>query len=132
MGKNLKGRTAAIIAILVIFCYGMFGIPHGVTPTALKEALTQRITLGLDLKGGTHLIMQVHVEDAIVDTTDRDVERIQEDLAKAGITGATAHRLDPKHPEIITVSDLPSNKTSDARSLLEGTDYVNYDVSSNP
>jgi preprotein translocase subunit SecD len=132
MGKNLKGKTAAIIAILVIFCYGIFGIPHGVSPAALKQALTDRINLGLDLRGGTHLIMQVHVEDAIVDTTDRDVERIQEDLTKAGITGATAHRFDTAHPEIITVAGVPSNRNSDARSLLEGTDYVNYDVTSNP
>jgi preprotein translocase subunit SecD len=132
MSKNLKGRTIAIIALLVIFCYGMFGIPHGVTPTALKEALTQRINLGLDLKGGTHLILQVHVEDAIVDTTDRDAERIQEDLTKAGITGASAHKLDPAHPEIMTVTGVPTAKASDARSLLEGTDYGNYDVSSNP
>jgi preprotein translocase subunit SecD len=132
MSKNLKGRTIAIIAILVIFCYGMFGIPHGVTPTALKEALTQRINLGLDLKGGTHLILQVHVEDAIVDTTDRDAERIDEDLNKAGITGATAHKLDAAHPEIVVVTGVPTAKASDARSLLEGNDYVNYDVASNP
>ncbi|MDP9050986.1 MAG: protein translocase subunit SecD, partial [Acidobacteriota bacterium] len=132
MSKNLKGRTIAIIAILVICCYGMFGIPHGVTPTALKEALVQRINLGLDLKGGTHLILQVHVEDAISDTTDRDVERIQEDLAKQSITGASAHKLDAAHPEVITVTGVPAAKASDTRSLLEGTEYVNYDVGSNP
>jgi preprotein translocase subunit SecD len=132
MGKNLKGRLVAIIAILVVFVYGIFGIPHGLSPAALKQAMTDRINLGLDLKGGTHLIMQVHVEDAIVDTTDRDVEHIQEDLTKNGITGATAHRFDPAHPEIITVSGVPSNRTSDVRSMLEGTDYVNYDVTSNP
>ncbi len=132
MGKNLKGRLVAIIAILVVFVYGIFGIPHGVSPAALKQALTDRINLGLDLKGGTHLIMQVHVEDAIVDTTDRDVEHIQEDLTKNGITAATAHRLDPAHPEIITVTGIPTDKTGDVRSMLEGTDYVNYDVTSNP
>jgi preprotein translocase subunit SecD len=131
MSKNLKGRAIAIIAILVIFFYGIFGIPHGLSPAALKQALTDRINLGLDLKGGTHLIMQVHVEDAIVDTTDRDVERIQEDLTKAGVVGATAHRLDPAQPEIITVTGVPTDKAGDARSLLEGTDYVNYDVTSN-
>jgi preprotein translocase subunit SecD len=130
MSKNLRGKTIAIIAILVVFCYGIFGIPHGVTPSALKEALVQRINLGLDLKGGTHLILQVHVEDAIVDTTDRDVERIQEDLTKAGIVGASAHKLDPAHPGVITVTGVPAAKGSDARSLLEGTDYVNYDTTS--
>ena len=57
MGKNLKGKTAFIIAVLVIFIYGIFGIPSG----GLKQALTNRIHLGLDLQGGTHLVLQVHV-----------------------------------------------------------------------
>jgi preprotein translocase subunit SecD len=132
MSKNLKGRTGAIFAILAIFIYGIFGIPHGVTPTALKQALISRIPLGLDLRGGTHLVLQVHVEDAINETTDRDVERLQEDLTKAGIVGVSVHKLDPAHPAVITVSGIPVAKSGDARSLLDGTDYANYDVASNP
>jgi preprotein translocase subunit SecD len=131
MSKNLKGRTGAIFAILVVFIYGIFGIPHGVTPTALKQALISRIPLGLDLRGGTHLVLQVHVEDAINETTDRDVERLQEDLTKAGIAGASVHKLDPAHPAVLTVSGIPVAKAGDARSLLDGTDYANYDVVSN-
>ena len=55
MSKNLKGKTAFIVALLVVFCYGFVGIPHGLTPAALKQALTEHINLGLDLRGGTHL-----------------------------------------------------------------------------
>src|SRR6185437_9311334 len=40
--------------------------------------------------------------------------------------------LDAAHPEILTVTGVPTGKASDARSLLEGNDYVNYDVGSNP
>jgi len=86
MGKNLKGKTAFIIAILVIFVYGIFGLPHGVSGTALKNALLERIHLGLDLKGGVHLVYKVHVEEAINTTSDRDVQRMQQDLATAGVT----------------------------------------------
>ncbi len=132
MGKNLKGKTAFIVAILVVFCYGFLGIPRGLTPAALKQALTDHINLGLDLKGGTHLILVVHVEEAVGDTTDRDVQRLQDDLEKAGVTGETVHKLDPAHPETITVSGIPVGKASDARSVMDGNDYSNtYDVVSN-
>ncbi len=132
MGKNLKGKTAFIVAILVIFVYGIFGIPHGVSGTALKDALLQRIHLGLDLKGGVHLVYKVHVEEAINTTSDRDVQRIQQDLATAGVTGVTVHKQDPvAHPDTITVSGFSPDKGSDVRGVLTGNAYSQYDVSTN-
>jgi preprotein translocase subunit SecD len=131
MSQNLKGRTAFIVAVLVVFCYGIVGIPHGFGPAALKQALTDRIKLGLDLKGGTHLVLQVHVDEAIGSTTDRDRQRIEDDLTKAGVTGATVHKPDPvAHADTIVVSGYPAAKASDVRSVLTGNDYANYDVSS--
>ena len=53
MGKNLAGKTALIVAVLVIFCFGIVGIPHG----GLAQSIKDRIHLGLDLKGGTHLVL---------------------------------------------------------------------------
>jgi preprotein translocase subunit SecD len=133
MGKNLKGRTIAIIAVLVIFCYGIFGIPHGVTPSALKASMLERIKLGLDLKGGTRLVLFVHVQDAVVSTTDRDVERLQEDLQKiAGAGSVQVHKLDPAHPEVITLANIPVAQVNAVRELVEGNDYGNYDVASAP
>jgi preprotein translocase subunit SecD len=133
MGKNLKGKTAFIVALLVVFCYGFLGIPHGLTPAALKQALTDHIKLGLDLQGGIHLVLKVHVEEAVGSTTDRDVQRIEDDLQKAGITGQAVHKLDPvAHPEQITISGIPAEKASDVRALLDGNDYSGYDVSTNP
>src|ERR1035437_2964742 len=133
MGKNLKGKTAFIVAFLVVFCYGFLGIPHGVTPSALEQALSDHIKLGLDLKGGTHLVLKVHVDEAVGSTTDRDVQRIEDDLEKAGITGQAVHKLDPvAHPEQITISGIPAEKASDARAIFDGNDYSGYDLSTNP
>ena len=128
MGKNLKGKTAFIVAILVVFVYGIFGIPHG----SLKQSLTDRIHLGLDLKGGSRLVLQVHVAEAVNSTTDRDVERIQEDFSKANITGAKVGKMDPAHPEVISVSGLTAQNTSQARQILQGADYGTYDVATRP
>jgi preprotein translocase subunit SecD len=132
MGNNLKGKTAFIIAILVIFTYGIVGIPHSLSGAGLKQALTNRIKLGLDLQGGIHLVLKVHVEQAVNSASDRDMQRVQADFAKAGITGASVLKLDTTHPEVINISGVPPAKASDARALLEGSDYVNYELSSNP
>ena len=84
MGKNLAGKTAFIVAVLVVFVYGIFGIPKG----GLKQAITNRIHLGLDLKGGTHLVLEVHVNEAVASAVDRDAVRLTTDLQAAGISGA--------------------------------------------
>jgi preprotein translocase subunit SecD len=124
MGKNLAGKSAFIVAVLVIFCFGIVGIPHG----GLMQSIKDRIHLGLDLKGGIHLVMEVHVAEAVGSATDRDVQRLEDDFQKAGITGATIGKTDPARPNTIIVSGVPAAKLSDARSVLQGTDYSNYDV----
>jgi preprotein translocase subunit SecD len=128
MGKNLAGKTAFIVAVLAIFCFGIVGIPRG----GLKESIKRNINLGLDLKGGTHLVLEVHVAEAVASATDRDVARLEDDLTKAGIQGATVGKTDPANPQTIVVSGIPATKLSDARSVLEGNDYASYDVVNAP
>jgi len=65
MNKNLLWKVVFIVGTMLFFLFGIFGIPKGLSGDALATALTDHIHLGLDLKGGTHLILQVHVNDAI-------------------------------------------------------------------
>ena len=53
MRKNLTQKTILIVAVLIVFVFGIFGLPKGVSGTALKQAILDRIHLGLDLKGVT-------------------------------------------------------------------------------
>ena len=121
MGKNLAGKTGFIVAILVIFAFGIIGIPHN----GLKQSIADRIHLGLDLKGGTHLVLQVHVAEAINSETDLDLQRLSTSLAA---TGATAAKLDPLHPETITVSGGSPTQQSTIHDDLTSNDYAGYDV----
>jgi preprotein translocase subunit SecD len=123
MGKNLAGRTGFIVAVLLVFVYGIIGIPHG----GLKQSITDRIHLGLDLKGGTHLVLQVHVAEAINSTTDRDVQRLTTALATMG---ATASKLDAAHPETITIAGGSATQQSAIHDAITGNDYAGYDVTS--
>jgi len=124
MGKNLAGKTAFIIGVLLVFVYGIVGIPSG----GLKKSITDRIHLGLDLKGGTHLVLQVHVDEAIGSTVDRDAVRLVTDLQAAGLSGVSAARTDMSKPTTITVSGIPAGKLSDARNVMNGVNYQSYDV----
>ena len=85
MKKNLTVKIAIIIAVLIFFLFGIFGIPQSFTPSGLMAAMQSRIHLGLDLKGGTHLILQVQVDDAINADSDRAIERLKDDLKAKNI-----------------------------------------------
>jgi preprotein translocase subunit SecD len=132
MRKNLTGKTVAILAILVVFVYGIIGLPHGVSGSAIKQSISDRIHLGLDLRGGTHLVLQVMVNEAVAAVTDNDAARIQADLQKANLTFSSVAKLDPAHPEVITVAGTPADKTSDVRGLLESNYGQTYDTSLAP
>ena len=131
MGKNSATKLAIVIAVLLFFIYGIFGIPRSTgrgLGDSLKQALADRIRLGLDLKGGTHLVLQVHVDEAIAGATDRDVQRIEAALASAGIRGATVMKPDAAHPEVITIAGVTPAQNSQVRSIVGGADYSGYEV----
>jgi preprotein translocase subunit SecD len=128
MKKNLKSRVALIIATLLIFTYGIFGIPSGVSGAALKEALTKRIHLGLDLQGGVHLILQVVVSEAVSDETDSVVARLQQDLKTASLGFSQVVKPDPSKPELVKVEGISPANVSAARSLLDQKYSNEYDL----
>ena len=98
MKKNLKNKVALIVAVLLVCLYGIFGIPSGVSGKALMDALSSRIHLGLDLRGGAHLILQVVVSEAVSAETDNTVGRIQQDLKAANLTFSQVYKPDPAKP----------------------------------
>jgi preprotein translocase subunit SecD len=54
----------------------------------------EKIRLGLDLKGGVHLVMEVNTDDALKSETDLVEERLRSELKKRGITFAEVGRED--------------------------------------
>src|ERR1700683_4568103 len=80
MNKNLTWKLVVIVGILLVFLFGILGVPQDWSGRGLLAAITKRINLGLDLKGGTHLILQVQVNDAVNVDSDNALERLKEDL----------------------------------------------------
>src|SRR5215472_17817934 len=130
MQKNLAIKAFVIIGVLLIFLLGIFGIPGKFNGDGLKEAVLSRIHLGLDLKGGIHLILQVMVNDAVGAESDHAVELIKEELQKKHIAIADASK-DPDHPEKIVLQGVPPDAGGDLRKLVSDR-LPEYDIVGGP
>jgi preprotein translocase subunit SecD len=120
MTKNLWIKALLIVVVLLAFLYGIFGIPQKLSGAGLKAGLLERIHLGLDLKGGTHLILQVMVDDAVNADTDRAVERLKEDMRSRNLSYTDITKPDAVgHPDQITLKGVPPEASGDLRSLVQ-------------
>jgi preprotein translocase subunit SecD len=129
MNKNLGWKLVVIVGILLVFVYGIFGVPGGVSGRALLASLQKRINLGLDLKGGTHLILQVQVADAVNVDSDNAVEILKSGLRAAKINYADVTKPDPNHPEQVVIKGVPPQSSSDLRTLVQDK-LPEYDATS--
>ena len=81
MNPNLKWKAFFILAVILFCIYLLFGVPNFPTSLAqVKDNFSHQIKLGLDLQGGTHLILQVQVQEAIAQETDQTVDRLTNEL----------------------------------------------------
>jgi len=122
MNRNVKIKTAVIVAVILVCLYGIIGIPKS------KEELVanwqKNIHLGLDLSGGTQLVMQVQLQDAFKAVADNTMDRLKQELQKDGIrTTSDLTRNDPMTLEDadkiqIDVKGIPSDKSGAFRSIV--------------
>lgn len=120
MDKGLRTRAIVIVGVILLAVYGIVGLPK--STGQLVQNLKDNIRLGLDLKGGSHLVLQVQVQDAFKAEADQTIERMKEDLRKAGVDYASIDRNDPSSVEQadsiqINIKGVPINKAGDFRSL---------------
>ena len=119
MNKTLLWKSLFIVAVLLVFVFGIFGLPSGVSGSALKSAVLERVKLGLDLKGGTHLILQVMVNDAVNADSDRGIERLKESLKSKGIVYTDITKPDPQNaPDHIAIKGVPPESAADLRDIV--------------
>ena len=120
MNKNLTWKLALIVGILVAFLLGIFGIPKSFSKQGLLASMTDRIHLGLDLRGGTHLILQVQVNDAVNVDSDNAMETLKEQLRTKKINYAEITKPDPKNnPDRIVLKGVPPESRSDLLTIVQ-------------
>ena len=119
MTKNLTWKLVLIVGTLLIFLFGIFGVPKDWSGKGLLTAITDRIHLGLDLRGGTHLILQVKVNDAVNVDSDAAIERLKEALRTAKINYADISKPDvANNPDRIVIKGVPPESAGDLRDIV--------------
>jgi len=119
MNKTLGWKLALIVGTLLFFLFGIFGVPGNWSGQGLLAAMQQRIHLGLDLKGGTHLILQVQVNDAVNVDSDNAIERMKQELRARKINYTEITKPDPaNNPDKVVIKGVPPEASADLRSIV--------------
>jgi preprotein translocase subunit SecD len=122
MTSNTKIRIGIIVAVILVCLYGVIGIPK--SKDELLANWHKNIHLGLDLSGGTQLVMQVQLQDAFKASAETTMDALKQELLKDGITpSGDITRNDPTTLEDadkieIDIKGIPSDKSSRFRSIV--------------
>jgi preprotein translocase subunit SecD len=113
MAKNLKWKVFFILGVVALAVFAFYP-PE------------QKIRLGLDLKGGVHLVLRVQTDDALKLETQTTADRLTEQLKTANIPigGITVNDATS-----FSVNGVPPDQDAAFRNLLIEVE-VNYDRSS--
>jgi len=127
--KDLRWKTLTILAVVVIFAavgvYPIvaqrFGLP------APSWLMAKQLQLGLDLKGGVHLVMRVNRDDALRISTEGVGEQLREALRTAGVSVGV---INVTSPTTFRVEGVPQDRDAEFRRIAEEQTATNYERSS--
>jgi preprotein translocase subunit SecD len=111
-------RSLAIRAIIIVAVVGLMAFSAYPPEEAIK--------LGLDLQGGIHLVLRVETEDAVKAETDKDIDRLLQELEDMDVPGATAERTGNSS---FTVSGVPADKDDQVKDDIVVTYLPGWDWS---
>lgn len=130
MNKNLLWKLVFIVGTMLFFLYGIFGIPKSLSLDGLATAVLDHIHLGLDLKGGTHLILQVHVNDAVNVDAQNAIEVLKDQFRSHKIQYTDVTQPDPQNnPDHIVIKGVSPDARSDLRQIVQDR-LPEYDLTS--
>lgn len=123
--RSLLQRAIIIAIVTVVGLYIVIG-PHGRRPhlkdltwSGIKANLAQNIRLGLDLKGGSHLVMRVKIEEYLKRLTEDSAIAAQNAAKDAGFDVKEAHAetAGGNYRVLMTVGDAA--KVNDVRDAVQ-------------
>ena len=121
MQTNLKVRSVVIVVVILACVYGIIGFPTSLA--AIQKNFSNNIRLGLDLKGGSQLVIEVQVQDAVKADALQSGERLKEALKKQNIPyGSTdvndVNSVSQADQVALTVKGIPAMQSSAFRNLV--------------
>jgi preprotein translocase subunit SecD len=124
MKKNLTARSVIIVVTILICVFGIIDFPK--SGGDLVSNFNRNIRLGLDLKGGTHLVLEIQVQQAVKADADQTADRLKEDLKKQNISWASTEVTGLSEPSVVADADnvalnvkgIPATQSSAFRNLV--------------
>jgi len=121
MKRNVKVKAAVIVATILICIYGIIGLPK--SKDELIANWRKNIHLGLDLSGGSQLVMEVQIQDAFKAFADNAIDRLKDELRKDNLEYSDINRNDPQTLRDadkieIDIKGIPIAKSSSLRSAV--------------
>jgi len=92
MMKNVRWRVGLTVAVIALAIWAFY-------PPA------QKINLGLDLKGGVHLVLKVQTDDAVRIETETTSERVRDAMTRAGVQFTNVAVVPPRECRVEGVQD---------------------------
>src|SRR5262245_16371038 len=93
MPTNLRWKWISIFIVTALCIFGISGLPK--SKQELIQNWNKNIRLGLDLKGGSNIVLQVQVQDAFKAEADLLIDRLKDQLNKQNINYSAIDRNDP-------------------------------------
>jgi preprotein translocase subunit SecD len=116
MSSQLKWKFVFIAAAILACIYGLIGLPQFPTSlTQVKTNLADRIKLGLDLKGGSHLVLQVQLEEAVAQRCNEAHDDLIQQLHSKNIPFSEVRQVDDTH---ILVRGVDPSASGSLRDLI--------------
>ena len=121
MTRNLKYKAILIVAVILACVYGLVGAPT--SPQQAWANFSKNVRLGLDLRGGSQLVLQVQLQDAFANEADLVIDRLKEALAKANVPYNSIDRnapatLNDADKIQINIHGVPLDSTAEFRSVV--------------
>ena len=129
MNKNLRWKLLTTVAVFILFfTFGVYPIlAQRYSLPAPGWLKSHQLQLGLDLRGGVHLVLRVHTDDALRIFTTTTSEQLREALTSAGVTvGSIALGSE----QAFAVQGVPTDRDADFRRIADEQVAANYDRSS--
>jgi preprotein translocase subunit SecD len=121
MTSNLKIKILVIVVVILACIYGIVGLPT--STQQLVDNWHKNIHLGLDLKGGSQLVLQVQIQDAFKAEADTVIQRLKDQLNTKRIAYADMSRNDPPTIQAadtiaIDIKGVPATSAGDFRAIV--------------
>ena len=127
--KNIRWKVLTVVGVIVVFfALGVYPILANrynlPAPGWLKAT---QLKLGLDLRGGVHLVLRVHTDEALRTSTTTTSEQLRESAKSAGVNIGSVTVISPT---TFRVEGVPQDRDAEFKRIAQNITETNYERTS--